>query len=452
MSSGRWGAISPCQRHFAALFIAEFGLNQHVRSIIKARVPNQSDFSPRTLLPMIQPKNLNRRDFIKETVVAGALATAFHESSGLTAPTPASPEGPIIVGRKVKVAVIGCGNVSGSYFPTLVASPHIELVSTCDIIPDRAEQAAKKYGASRHFPHIDQLLAGPAFDLLVNLTDIQQHYQINRLALSASRHIWSEKPLGINYAEAKDLLEIAKAKGVQLLGSPTVVASPQFAFMAQTIRDGKLGRVAAAHASYGHTGPSWSSFFYDKNGGSLFDLGVYSITTLTGLLGPAKAVVAMTGIVTPTRNITGKGEVRVVAEDNAMLIMDHGDGVLSHIQSGFNYYTAREHSDTDHGHHTLSVVGTKGAIHLAGYDWGPHGVDLATRETGGRLERKASEAEGYQWQGGAVKMAEFLATGVRPRFTAPHAAHVAEIIAGAHQSQATGQRIAMTSTFAPMVL
>ena len=65
------------------------------------------------------------------------------------------------------------------------------------------------------------------------------------------------------------------------------------AHMAQAIRDGKLGRVAAAHASYGHGGPSWSSFFYEKDGGSLYDLGVYSITTLTGLLGPAKAVIAI---------------------------------------------------------------------------------------------------------------------------------------------------------------
>ena len=397
---------------------------------------------------MKNPTNLTRREFIKDTVAATAAVAA----TGLAAPAAESAGVAIIQGRTVKVAVIGCGNVSGSYFPTLVASPHVELVSTCDIIPARAEQAAKKHGVPRHFPHIDELLAGPAFDLLVNLTDIQQHHQINRAALTAARHVWSEKPLGINYAEAKELLDLAAAKRVQLLASPTVVASPQFAFMAQTIGDGKLGRVAAAHASYGHTGPSWSSFFYEKDGGSLFDLGVYSITTLTGLLGPAKAVVAMTGIVTPARTITGKGEIRVAAEDNAMLLMDHGDGVLSHIQSGFNYYTAREHSDTEPAHHTLSITGTKGALHLAGYDWGPHGVDLATRETGGRLQRMAVEAKGYQWQGGAVKMAEFLATGVRPRFTAAHAAHVAEIIAGAHQSQATGQRIAMTSTFASVVL
>jgi len=392
--------------------------------------------------------NLSRRDFIKDAATSGAAASAVALAGTLA--TAAEPGQGVISGRKVRVAVIGCGNVTGSYFPTLLASPHVELVSTCDIIPERAAAAAKKLGVQHHFPHIDKLLAGPPFDMLVNLTDMQQHFELNRQAIHAGRHVWSEKPLGINHAQARELIDLAKAKGVYILGAPTVVASPQFAFMAQAVRQGKLGRVAAAHASYGHLGPNWSSFFYDQNGGSLFDLGVYNIATLTGLLGPARAVVAMTSIVTPSREISGRGPIRVAAEDNAMLVMDHGEGILSHIQSGFNYYFAREHSDTDQSHHTLSVIGTKGTMHLAGYDWAPHGVDLATRDTGGRLTRFAKESQGYVWECGAVKMAEFLATGKRPPFTLDHAAHVAEVIAAAHQSQASGKRIEIQSTFEPI--
>ena len=398
---------------------------------------------------MHETSNFSRRQFIRGTT--GAAAAGVLAKMATAAPA-AMESGGVIMGRKVKVAVIGCGSVSRHYFPTLVASPHVELVSTCDVIPARAEQAAKSFRVPHHFPHIDKLFAGPQFDLLVNLTDMQQHFALSRQALSASRHVWSEKPLGINYAEAQELLELAKAKGVQILGAPTVVASPQFAFMAQTIRDGKLGRVAAAHASYGHLGPGWSSFFYDKNGGSLFDLGVYNVTTLTGLLGPAKSVIAMTSIVTPTRTIAGRGQINVTAEDNAMLVIDHGGGTLSHVQCGFNYYSAKEYSDTNESHHTLSIIGTKGAMHLAGYDWAPHGVDLATRETGAKLTRFATSKQVYQWECGAVKMAEMLATGAKPRFTAQHAVHVAEIIAAAHQSQATGKRIEVASTFEPLMV
>jgi predicted dehydrogenase len=104
---------------------------------------------------------------------------------------------------------------------------------------------------------------------------------------------------------------------------------PQFAFMAKTLGAGKLGRLAAAHASYGHEGPTWSAFFYEKLGGSMPDLGVYSLTTLTGLLGPAKHVAAMVRIVTPQRTVGDKGRIQVSEEDNAMVLMDHGNVLLT---------------------------------------------------------------------------------------------------------------------------
>src|SRR5262249_38202006 len=104
------------------------------------------------------------------------------------------------------------------------------------------------------------------------------------------------------------------------LGAPAMVVSPQFAFMAKAVAAGKLGKPAAAPAEDGHSGRDWAGFFYERGGGSLPALAVYNLTTLTGVLGPAKAVTAMTSVVTPTRKIRGKGEIKVVAEDNAMVL------------------------------------------------------------------------------------------------------------------------------------
>ena len=75
--------------------------------------------------------------------------------------------------KKIKIGVIGCGSVSGQYLPHLSKSPFVELVSTCDIRPERAKTAAEKYKIPNHYPHIDQMLAGPKFDLMVTLTDMQ---------------------------------------------------------------------------------------------------------------------------------------------------------------------------------------------------------------------------------------------------------------------------------------
>jgi predicted dehydrogenase len=322
----------------------------------------------------------------------------------------------------------------------------VELVSTCDIIPQRAVKRAKEHKVPNHYPSIEKMLAGAAFDLLVNLTDMQEHGRLNKLALEAGRNVWSEKPIASSYADGRALLDLAKSKDIRIWGAPVVVNSPQFAFMAKTIRDGTLGRVAAAHASYGHLGPGWSAFFYEKGGGSIPDLAVYNLTTLTGLLGPAKAVTAMTGIITPRRKVDNKGDIRVEAEDNAMVLMDHGNGTFSHVQSGFNYFDPHGHDGSGQDRSTISIVGTGGAMHLIGYDWAPNGVDLATVAQP-KPQRHVRDAKGYVWQEGASHIAECLATGKESLVTAEHALHVAEVWEAALKAQETGHRVAIRSTF-----
>ena len=242
-------------------------------------------------------------------------------------------------GKKIRVGLIGCGSVSGQYLPHLSKSPFVELVSVCDIIPERAKKASEKYNIPNHYPSIERMLAGAKFDLLVNTTDMQEHGRLNRIALQAGKNVWSEKPMATTYKEGKELLDLAKQKGIRIWGAPAVVNSPQFAFMAKAINEGKLGKIAAAHAHYGHLGPTWSAFFYEKNGGSMPDLAVYNMASLTGLLGPAKSIVAMLNIITPTRKVDNRpNEVKVEAEDNSMVLMEHVSGALSHVQSGFNYF------------------------------------------------------------------------------------------------------------------
>jgi predicted dehydrogenase len=386
---------------------------------------------------MKQPR-IDRRNFLVQGAALGAATalatpTAYQQPRGKPA-------------RRIKVGVIGCGSVSNSYLPNLAECPYAELVCTCDIIPERAQKQAERFKIPNHYPHIDQMLAGAPFDLLVTLTDMQEHEHLNKQGLEAGKHVWSEKPIANSLAAGQDLLALAKSKGLRLWGAPIVVHSPQFAFMARQLASGSLGRVAAAHADYGHTGPSWSSFFYEKGGGSMPDLGVYNITSLTGLLGPARSVVAMTSVVTPTREIDRKGTIPVVAEDNAMILMDHGNGVISHVQCGFNYFNPHGHDGSQENRHTISIVGSKGSLGLVGYDWMPLGVEHATEEFPA-LRRSITDAHGYVWQQGASLVCETLATGKEHLFTPEHALHVLEIMIAARGSQESGRRIELTSTF-----
>lgn len=377
---------------------------------------------------------LNRRAFTKTTLLAGA-ALATSAVTGRAADD-----------KRIRTGIIGCGSVSGAYLPLLTKCPFVAVVSLCDIRPERARQRAEQFKVAHHYPHMDQMLAGEPFEFLINLTDMQEHEHLNRQGLAAGKHVWSEKPIANSLGAGQKLLRTAREKKLRLWGAPITVQSPQFAFMARTLAQGSLGRVAAAHADYGHTGPNWSSFFYETGGGSMPDLMVYNLTSLTGLLGPAKRVTAMLSIVTPERDITEKGRIKVTEEDNAMLLLDHGKGVISHVQSGFNYFNPHGHEGKNEQRHTISIVGSEGYMGMVGYDWEPQGVDVATHKQP-KFERHATDAQGYIWQQGAALAAECLATGKELLVTPEHALHVLEIITSARASQETGKRIGLTSTF-----
>jgi predicted dehydrogenase len=175
-------------------------------------------------------------------------------------------------------------------------------------------------------------------------------------------------------------------------------------------------------------------------------LGVYNLATLTGLLGPAKSVMAMTSVVTPTRKTDNKGEIKVVAEDNAMVLMEHENGTLSHVQCGFNYFDPYGHEGKGQEKPTITVYGTHGNLNLIGYDWKPFGVEMATVENENSV-RYSTDPGTYVWEQGASVIAESLAKGTEPLIAAEHALHVLEIIEAARASQASGQRVTLKSKF-----
>jgi predicted dehydrogenase len=110
--------------------------------------------------------------------------------------------------KKLKVAVIGCGSVSNRYLPQLKSSSMIEVVSLCDIKYDRALAQNKQYNVNAAtYPNIEAMLSGVPFDMMVTLTDMQVHGELNKKALMAGKHVWSEKPMANTYAEGKALLD-----------------------------------------------------------------------------------------------------------------------------------------------------------------------------------------------------------------------------------------------------
>ncbi|MCC6446183.1 MAG: Gfo/Idh/MocA family oxidoreductase [Armatimonadetes bacterium] len=336
----------------------------------------------------------------------------------------------------VRTAIVGCGSVSGPYLADLTQSPYVEMVSVCDHRMERAARRAEEFGIPYHFDNVDALLEGPPFDYLINLTSMQTHFSVNQKALQAGKHVLSEKPLAGALEEGRRLLEIAKEKGVRFWGAPAVVISPAFRCMAEAIGSGKIGRAAQAYGRYGHPGPGWGPWFYQKGGGSLFDLGVYNITFLTGLLGPVKSVSALMGTVIPERFVEGQ-QVKVEADDNTLVLLDHGNAVFSCVGTGFTFGPYREEA-------TVEVIGTRGSVNLLGWDWQPSGVEVLTADGRACL---CEDQQGYKWERGGTHLAECLATGQETLMTPEHAYHVLEIMLAANESSRSGSRIGIESAF-----
>ncbi len=346
--------------------------------------------------------------------------------------------------RRVRVAVVGCGNVAEKYIPHLQQSPAVKLVAVCDPQLDRASGFARTYAIEHAFTDVDRLLGDLACELVVNLTPMPLHASIARKALRAGRNVWNEKPLAADFAEAQVLLSLAQRHGVGLWAAPSNPISPSFRTMSQLLGSGAIGQVATAHGIIGTSGPAWpgSGWFYRRGGGSLFDLGVYNITLLTGLLGPAHGVVAMSGTAIPQRTIAGE-IITVEADDTTALILDHGDAVYSVVQSGFVYAAQRDDW-------TVQVIGTAGAMIMGGYAWEPGAVSVYrgdTVKTPRRWEAIPHDPAGFAWQSGATYIAECLATGERPLLSGEHAVHVLEVMQGARRAAQTGQRVQIASTF-----
>ncbi|MBA2681597.1 MAG: hypothetical protein H0U76_24780 [Ktedonobacteraceae bacterium] len=150
----------------------------------------------------------------------------------------------------------------------------------------------------------------------------------------------------------------------------------------------------------------------------------------------------MTGIATPERVIDGE-TVKVEADDNIALILDHGNAIFSVIQTGFVYGAQREDW-------TIQIIGIGGAMTMGSYDWDPKDVALYSGDptkTSGEWSAIPQDKESYAWEGGATYIAECLAQGKKPVLTGEHAVHVFEIMQSALQSSASGQRVRIESTF-----
>jgi predicted dehydrogenase len=196
----------------------------------------------------------------------------------------------------VGIGVIGCGNISNQYLKNLSAFPDVAVVTCADLDPERARAQAAAYGVPRWGSPADAL-ADPGVDLIVNLTVPAAHAGVTADAIAAGRHVWSEKPLTLDVASGRALLDQAKAAGVRIGCAPDTVLGAGLQSARRLIDAGGIGTPLTALTLLQSPGPqSWHpdpEFLFAPGAGPLFDLGPYYLSALATLFGPATRVAAV---------------------------------------------------------------------------------------------------------------------------------------------------------------
>ncbi len=211
--------------------------------------------------------------------------------------------------KKIKIGVIGCGNISSIYFEQAKTFDILEVAACADLVMERAHERAAKYGIPRACS-VDELLADPEIQIVVNLTTPGSHAGVALASLRAGKSVYNEKPLTINREDAQQILKLADEKGLRVGAAPDTFMGAGLQTCRKLIDEGAIGEPVAATAfmvCHGHE--SWHpdpEFYYQVGGGPMFDMGPYYLTALVSLIGPVKSVAGITRITFPERTITSK--------------------------------------------------------------------------------------------------------------------------------------------------
>jgi predicted dehydrogenase len=371
----------------------------------------------------------------------------------------------------VRIGVVGCGSIAvRGILPHLAmedVQDRVRIEAVCDPVPGRAEAAAERFGAERAFLSLEELLEHGDVDAVSIASPIGLHYEQGKKALQAGKHVHFNKTMTTTVAEADELIELARAKGLKIVASPGEVLRPHVQEIKKLIREGAIGRLtwAICGAAFGtyheqekvrqgddvlsNIDPSW--YFRKPGGGPLYDMTVYALHGLTTVLGPARRVTALSGVRIKEREFRGQ-MVPTDADDNTLMLLDFGDNLFAMV-----YGTAAGRITESFG---ANYYGTRGSITgllLNGEPFDYPGRELATSAPARNGNQwllphvvGPHRAEGTQEHHvfeDVMQLVDWVREGKPSPVTAEHARHVVDIIESAYRSAETDQVQALRTRF-----
>ena len=267
------------------------------------------------------------------------------------------------MGGKIRVGVIGCGNISGIYLENLKRFDVTEVAACADLVMKKAKTKAEEFSVPKACT-VDELLNDPEIGIVVNLTTPKAHAEVALKALAKGKSVYNEKPLALSLEQGRKILALARKRKLLVGCAPDTFMGAGIQTCRKLIDDGAIGKPVAATAfmmCHGHE--SWHpdpEFYYDVGGGPMFDMGPYYLTALVNLIGPVRRVCGVARAAFPERTITSAAKrgrkIRVKTPTHIAGTIEFSNNAVGTIITSFDVW-----------HHTLphiEIHGTLGSLQV----------------------------------------------------------------------------------------
>jgi predicted dehydrogenase len=347
---------------------------------------------------------------------------------------------------KTKIGIVGCGNISGVYLKVSKTFEDIEVVACSDIIMEKAKARAQEFNVPKACT-VEELMADPEIEIVLNLTIPVAHAEVALKALNAGKSVYNEKPLAITREDGQKILQLAKKKKLRVGAAPDTFLGGGIQTCRKLIDDGWIGEPVAAVAFLAHHGhESWHpdpEFYYKVGGGPMFDMGPYYLTALVSLIGPIRRVTGSARITFPERTITSQPKygtkIRVDVPTHISGVMDFANGAVGTMITTFDVWGAQ----LPH----IEIYGSEGSLSVPNPNnfCGP----VTILRAGSKEWKEVPLTHGYTDQNrslGVADMAKAIKTGRPHRANGEMAYHVLDIMHAFHDSSKQGKHIELQST------
>lgn len=353
--------------------------------------------------------------------------------------------------NRIKVGLVGVGDISGIYLKNIHETfREIELVGVCDLVREKAERAKAQYPNLVIYEAMEDIFRDPEIQVVLNLTRPYEHYQVTKAALTAGKHVYSEKPLAAAFEEGRELAALAVSRGLMLGGAPDTFLGAGIQTCRRLIDDGYIGKpVGCAAFMIGCGHESWHpdpEFYYKRGGGPMLDMGPYYLTALINLVGGVSQVTGMVKASFPRRTITSQPLCGTVVDVEVPTyvsgVMRFENGAIGTIFTTFDVQFPRERS------RFIEVYGSEGTLFVPDPNEFSGAIRLYRPED--KVLRELPLMYDYRENSRALGLADMagaLLTGRPLRAGWTQTLHVLEVMAAFEKSAGLGRTLDIETEF-----